>query len=285
MFERILVPLDGSKRAEAALAPLDWLAVSPTSEILLTRACALRPVGAYEAVALMPADVDEAREYLERVAADLRARGRRVRTLLREGPAPESILDAAAEENASLILMSTHGRTGFPRFVFGSVTEKVLRASPVPVMVIPAFATIRPEGPRQILVPLESEETAASVVPLVTDVAREARARVLLFHTEAKGSRTSSFLRSAAASLAAVGVEGAAQVVDGDPASRILEAAAESVADLLVMATHGRRGPSRWVFGSVTEKVLRAATSPLLVVRIAPVPNVVAMAASTCWKE
>jgi nucleotide-binding universal stress UspA family protein len=51
------------------------------------------------------------------------------------------------------------------------------------------------------------------------------------------------------------------------------------------MATHGRRGPSRWVFGSVTEKVLRAASSPLLVVRLAPLPRAVATAAATCWKE
>jgi nucleotide-binding universal stress UspA family protein len=281
MFERILVPLDGSRRAEAILRPLDWLATSPASEILLTRACPLRPVGAFEAVALMPADVEEARGYLERVAADLRAQGRRVRTLLREGPAAEAILDAAAEEKATLVVLSTHGRTGFSRFVFGSVTEKVLRASPTPVMVFPAFAPFRPEAPRQILVPLESDETASSVVPLVTDLARATKARVLLLHA----GKEASFLQSAAASLAAEGVEGAAHVVHGEPAAGILETASDCGADLLVMATHGRRAPSRWVFGSVTEKVLRAATSPLLVVRMAPIPKAVATAEASDWKE
>lgn len=284
MFDRILVPLDGSRRAEGALAPLDWLG-REAGEILLTRACPLRPVGAGEATILLPVDREEARDYLERTAAGLRAQGRRVRILLREGEAAAAILDAAAEEEASLIVLSTHGRTGLPRFIFGSVAEKVLRASPVPVLAFPAFSAAAPEAPRRLLVPLESEDTCAGVVPAVASLAKSTRARALLLHVTEPGRPAGDFLQAAAASLAAEGVEGAAHVVEGDPASEILEASREFGADLLVMATHGRRGPSRWVFGSVTEKVLRSASSPLLVLRLAPLPKAVASASAACWKE
>ncbi len=285
MFDRVLVPLDGSPRAENALPPLSWLADRPALEILLLQACPLRPVAAFEAAPLMPTGLDEARTYLEAVAARLRNDGFRVRPLLREGEAAESILDAAAEEKASLIVMATHGRSGLARFVFGSVAEKILRASNVPVLVFPAFEPARREAPRRILVPLEGEEAAHGLVAPLTELSRRGRAHVTLLHVADEPVTEAPFLQAVAASLAAEGVEGAAALRHGDPAAQILESARELRADLLAMSTHGRRGPSRWVFGSVTEKVLRAARTPLLVLRNAPVPEVVARAEATSWKE
>lgn len=285
MFEKVLVPLDGSPRAEAALPPLSWLADASTAEILLLQACPLRPVAAFEAAPLMPIGIDEARAYLEAVAARLRNDGLRVRPLLREGEAADSILDAAAEEKASLIVMSSHGRSGLARFVFGSVAEKVLRASNTPVLVFPAFEAPRRSPPRRILVPLESDQAAHGLVPPLTALARRGNAHVTLLHVAAEAADEAPFLQAVAAALAAEGVEGAAALRQGDPAAQILEVARELRADLLAMSTHGRRGPSRWVFGSVTEKVLRAARTPLLVLRNAPVPDVVARAEATSWKE
>lgn len=288
MLDRILVPLDGSPRAEAALPPLEWLAPAASGEILLVRACPLRPAGAYEAAPLLPVGVDEAREDLERTAARLRAEGRRVRTLVREGDAAEAILDAAAEEGATLVLMSTHGRSGLARFVFGSVAEKVLRASPVPVMIFPAFSPPRRQPPKRVLVPLRNDETARGVAPAVVELARRGDARVILLHVTRRGEvpdPCAPFLQSVAASLASEGVEGSALVIEGDPASRILETLHEQDVDLLVMAARGRRGPSRWIFGGVTEKVLRGAGAPLLVVRDAPVSRVIDSAKSAAWKE
>ena len=289
MFDRILVPLDGSPRAEAALPPLAWLARPESSEIILIRACGLRPVGAFEAAPLLPMHVDEARAYLELTAARLRADGHRVRTLVREGEAAESILDAAAEEDATLIAMSTHGRSGLARFVFGSVAEKVLRASPTPVMIFPAFSPPRRQPPQRILVPLRNDETARALVPAVVELARRnGDSRVILLHVTDRGEQPdpcAPFLQAVAASLASEGVEGGALVLDGDPACRILETAYAEDADLLVMAARGRRSPSRWIFGGVTEKVLRAAGPPLLIVRDAPVSRFITSAKSAAWKE
>ncbi|HEX7901849.1 MAG TPA: universal stress protein [Planctomycetota bacterium] len=288
MLDRILVPLDGSPLAETALPPLAWLAPSASSEVVLARACPLRPVGAYEAAALMPVDVEDARDYLERTAARLRAEGHRVRTLIREGEAAESILDAAAEEGATLVLMATHGRGGLARFVFGSVAEKVLRASVAPVMIFPAFSPPRSQPPTRLLVPLRSDEAARGLLPAVVELARRGGARVTLLHVAAPGEPAdpgAPFLQAAAASLAAEGVEAGALVLGGDPATRILETVGDADVDMLVMAARGRRGPSRWIFGSVTEKVLPGAGAPLLVVRDAPVSRVIAWAKSAAWKE
>ena len=288
MLDRILVPLDGSTLAEAALPPLAWLAPSESSEIVLVRACPLHPVGAYEAAPLLPVGVDEARDYLELTAARLRAEGHRVRTLVREGEAAESILDASAEEGATLVVMSSHGRSGFARFVFGSIAEKVLRASPVPVMIFPAFSPPRRQPPQRILVPLRNDDTARGVVPSIVELARRGETRVILLHVTHRGETPdpcAPFLQSVAASLASEGVEGSVLVLEGDPASRILETTHEQEADLLVLAARGRRGPSRWIFGGVTEKVLRAAGAPLLVIRDAPVSRFIASAKSAAWKE
>src|SRR5262249_36760997 len=78
----------------------------------------------------------EAKNYLAAVALRLEARGLRVRTLLGLGPAASEILECAKAEKADLIAMTTHGRSGLRRLVFGSVAEAVLRGAVVPVLML-----------------------------------------------------------------------------------------------------------------------------------------------------
>jgi nucleotide-binding universal stress UspA family protein len=145
MYRHILVPLDGSELAEQVLPHVHALAANEgTTRITLLRAVPpifTTSVDYSGMLATTAADAletleDEAREYLERIAAQFRAEGYNVLVEVSAMPAAEAILDYADSQHADLIAIATHGRSGISRWVFGSVTQKVVQAAPVPVLVM-----------------------------------------------------------------------------------------------------------------------------------------------------
>jgi nucleotide-binding universal stress UspA family protein len=141
VYKRALVPLDGSPLAEAVLPFLRQIAGPIDMEVILLRVVRPEPVGAIEEP--RPALIREpeprlvdAQEYLAPIAADLRNRGVRVDARVRAGRPAEEILAVGREADADLIAMSTHGRSGFGRFVFGSVAEAVVHRAGVPVLLL-----------------------------------------------------------------------------------------------------------------------------------------------------
>jgi nucleotide-binding universal stress UspA family protein len=141
MYERVLVPLDGSQAAEAILPFLAQVAGPLDAEIILLRA--VEPIAPADAIAsaggapgtLADRETD-AKRYLSEVERRLSGKGLRLRTRIAFGPPAEEILAAAKVTGADLIAMATHGRSGLGRVLFGSVAEAVLRTSVVPVLVI-----------------------------------------------------------------------------------------------------------------------------------------------------
>ena len=145
MYARILVPLDGSELSECALEHVKQIAaVGGPSEVILLRV--VEPISINDATAWSQSgytitDVQNknkagAREYLSRAADQLINQGISARTEVIEGRATESILDYAEKNKVELIVMSTHGRSGISRWTFGSVADRVVRHSPIPVLVI-----------------------------------------------------------------------------------------------------------------------------------------------------
>jgi len=128
MYERILVPLDGSKVGETALPYVEELVAKLTPNHV--------PVP-YTERELKPIK-QRARNYLNRIGESLRRKGAVVKTKIGTGKAAEEIIKAAEEINADLVAMSTHGRSGLSRWALGSVTDKVLRAGKVPLLIIRA---------------------------------------------------------------------------------------------------------------------------------------------------
>jgi nucleotide-binding universal stress UspA family protein len=138
----MLVPLDGSLSAEAILPFAEQVAGPLDAEVVLFRV--VEPPSPIELVASAGVvspdtftlrDID-AKRYLSEIARRLSKKGIRVRTRVMVGSAAEEILGAARSTSADLIAMATHGRSGVGRALFGSVAESVLRASPVPVLLI-----------------------------------------------------------------------------------------------------------------------------------------------------
>ena len=141
-FRRALVPLDGSMVAEAVLPPFLQLAHPLGMEVALVRVV----VPVLEETAIAPSDTTPAVErmladaegYLRAVAATPLFEGLQVFTTVRSGEAPQEIVAAARELKADVIAMTTHGRTGLKRLLFGSVAEVVLRMADIPVFVVRA---------------------------------------------------------------------------------------------------------------------------------------------------
>lgn len=145
MYRHILVPLDGSPLAEQVLPHVHALAANEgTARITLLRTVApvfstsvdYTGVLASSVADAMETLVQEARDYLAGVANEFRAEGYRVNIEVSALSPADAILDYAESEHADLIAIATHGRGGVGRFVFGSVTQKVIHAAPVPVLVI-----------------------------------------------------------------------------------------------------------------------------------------------------
>lgn len=156
MYERVLVPLDGSELAEAILPFAEQIAGAFDAEVVLLRV--VEPLPSAAGIAAGGAGVDafflrqlETKKYLAEVAKRLEGRGLRIRTRLALGTPAAEITESAKAERADLIAMTTHGRSGLSRAVFGSVAEQVLRAAALPVLMIrmPAPAPAPGEGPHR----------------------------------------------------------------------------------------------------------------------------------------
>ncbi len=284
MLKRILVPLDGSDLAETVLPYVERLANSTGASVRLftiaTKETDQSQVGAY---------LKSKQEQMGNVA---------VETMVppRKDEAAGAILAEAERWDADLIAMTTHGRSGITRWVFGSVANKVIHASPRPFLLVRARpAAERPADIRiqRILVPLDGSELSLSVLPYVEDIARAVGASLVLFTavvplqpyggadpTAFPISRIDDLIQHAQSSLEKVGKEIESRGLSvhsiaafGFPADEIIRSAEATKADLIAMATHGRSGLNRWVMGSIADAVLRRSMLPCLMIRPAAVPK------------
>ena len=216
--------------------------------------------------------------------------GLALRTKVKDGDAAGVIIDTAVAENVDLIVMSTHGRSGLSRWVLGSVTEKVLRQAPCPVLVI------RDTKPfSHVLITVDGSPLSEYALAPGFEVARRLGSSVTLFSVEQAEELDPRFIAELERTEKGLGqlasddfyrrtetyLENLAdryepqldQEIQTAPrstapvAQSILDFIEANDIDLVVMSTHGRSGLKRWVYGSVTEKVLHGAHCAKLVVR------------------
>ena len=136
-LQKILVPLDGSSLAEAALGKAVELADSAGARLLLVRATEARSIPGADPTEAQIKVVTEAEDYLAQVGDRLAALGvTNVETSVWYGPAAYAIVEAARLHKVDLITMTTHGRSGLGRLILGSVAESVLRGTTVPILVV-----------------------------------------------------------------------------------------------------------------------------------------------------
>ena len=184
MFQRILVPLDGSSRAEQALPVAARLANACDGTVVLLRVVTdANEFVAYRTLEPIPtqitinAAVAKARNYLKQVSEASSLTGIRTETVVGEGPAMATILFMATSYSNDLIVMCSHGYTGTMRWALGSVVEKVAHHATIPVLLLreggPALVSSHPhEGSMRVLVPLDgSPQARTAIVPAAQLVA------------------------------------------------------------------------------------------------------------------
>lgn len=308
MFRTILLPLDGSQVAEAALpiavriakgagAKLHLLLVHQPSPVLIGMG----------AVPVSNVDFEEevkAREvsYLAEVMAQLGPAGdggAEVHYLY--GTASTGICEEAARLGVDLVVMATHGRGAAGRFWLGSVADYVVRHMSVPVLLVHSGAPA--EAPadrpfREILVALDLSGHSKAILDPAAALARLSRGQLTLLHVlepfyevagprapypipqdleaiEARRVEARRFLEEMAAPLRKQGLTVSTRVILGidSVAGTVLETLGEGMYDAVAITTHGAGGIRRLLLGSVADKVIRGAAKPVLVLRPPPIPE------------
>jgi nucleotide-binding universal stress UspA family protein len=262
MTRRVYVPLDGSARADSAIAPGAALARRTGAELVLMSACP--PDGG----------ANDVRDHLEGCARQIESP---VRTYLVLDRAPGAAIVLAAGEPDALLCMATRGRGVVREAVLGSVAEEVVRSSPAPVVLVGpdvepdwslsdeplVVAGIDGSQPSR-LAAREAGELALSIGGRVraVEVVRASDVRTVGEFPHADRELLSDIARE----LEARGVPADFSLVDGfDPADMLIRTAQAEDADLIAVASHGRSGLGRAVLGSVAMRTVRHAPCPVLV--------------------
>jgi nucleotide-binding universal stress UspA family protein len=314
MFKKILVPLDQSSLAEQALGPAGAIAHASDGEVSLVLA---HPMAPFDGSRLSEwSDTKDPAEvvYLRRIVDEM-ARGARivVGSAVATGAPVDAIRRRARDVGADLIVMTSHGRTGFSRAWLGSVADGVVRNASVPVLMLRATSDENALGHGQamplfhrILVPLDGSTTSASVLPAAAAMAQCSDAVLVLLRvvapihiymvdpqvpayatpiedpdaTTLAANEAEDDLSTLAASLEHEYSIKAETVVEisGRTAEAILEVAKRCTADLIAMTTHGR-GATRLVLGSVADKVIRGGHLPMLLYHPSATARIAAPAA------
>lgn len=296
-FKHVLCPTDLSEASTRALtyaaaiakwynATLTLLSVVPTFDPMPVRSGELG--GPVQVV--YPVSQDDVLAELRRIA-DAAGVDASLATLAAEAGDPSRVIvDRAAAGSADLIVVGTHGRSGFERLMIGSVAEKVLRRAPCPVMVVPPHAPAAlPAEVRfhRVLCPMDFSPAALQALGFALDLARQADGRVTLVHAiewlvEEESRQLAHFnvpearrqlidmtqdrLKALVADESRTWSAIDEQVVVGRAHREILRVAADVGPDLIVMGTQGRGGLGLALFGSTTHEVVRAAPCPVLTV-------------------
>ena len=291
MYNKILVPLDGSTLSEGVLPYVRSIARALHSPVELLRV----NDPAQPSVQVPTVNVAE---YLEKIAASLSGITA-VNCAVEQGYPAAVIVDRAAEQSGTLIAMATHGYSGPQRWLLGSVAEKVLHATKSHLLLVrPTGGDSGGEaGWKTVLVPLDGSELAETVLPTVAELTTCLKLEAVLVHVLIRfyfgspdallpvfggnvpnqqdlwaqaSANASQYLTEKVEQLRAQGLPRVSSLLIEDgpegAAAAIIELARNTADNLMIMSTHGRSGIARWLLGSVTQRVVHHTNDPVIVI-------------------
>lgn len=297
MFTRVLVPLDGTEAADSIIPYVSSLAQGLGMEVVLIS------VTDPDAIVLHSNDEQARLRNVSQILANaenhlnsrhqaaistLESAGVTARGMVTQGAPAEEILRVSQEEGCDLIAMSTQGRNVVGRGVLGSVTDKVVHSSNLPVMAILPDTSRQANNIEEVIVPLDGSELAEAVLPYVEALALKCGMRVVLVRAyqisvtfmgdmpdayvglegveDDMRSEATRYLNEVAERLKSKGIEVTISILNGHPSQVLGEFAEEQANSMIAMCSHGRSGFSRWVLGSVAESTVRASGDPVLII-------------------
>lgn len=299
-IRRILCPIDFSDHSRRALDNAIAIARWYEARVTVLHVFSPAPVPAmgpgpiaFEPIVLTAVDRDHLRADTKAFAEREGAGDVAIEAIVREGTAAGEILAQAISMKADLLVIGTHGRSGFERFVLGSVAERVLRKASCPVITVPkGHPEAAPAGPvlyKRILCPVDFSESSLLALEYAVSLAQEAEGQLTVLHVVAHefelragldydaGMTVKNFLEEREQALLRrlqEVVAGAPEVdrveslmTHGKPWREVLRVAAERDCDLIVMGVQGRGAVDLLLFGSTTQHVVREASCPVLTLR------------------
>ena len=295
MYTKMLIPLDGSKVAEQVLPyarclarklsiPIELLqAADPEALALLTD-----PTHSRYADTVWADKINSGKTYLDAVARSFE--GARVQCVVEKGKAEDVVIDRAAADKNTLIVMATHGRSGIQRWLLGSVADKVLHGSPNHMFLVRATEQGKTDGEavlKTVVVPLDGSTLAEQVLPDVVEIAKRMALKVVFFRAYAlpasvTGDEFGTYMEELINQIESDAREYLAAKVDeakhnglndvvsavkfGYGADEIISLARETPDNFVAMCTHGRSGVKRFALGSITDRVVRHGGDPVLII-------------------
>jgi nucleotide-binding universal stress UspA family protein len=295
MYTKMLIPLDGSKVAEQVLPyarclarklsiPIELLqAADPEALALLTD-----PAHSRYADTVWADKINSGKTYLDAVARSFE--GARVQCVVEKGKAEDVVIDRAAADKNTLIVMATHGRSGIQRWLLGSVADKVLHGAPNHMFLVRATEQGKTDGEaalKTVVVPLDGSALAEQVLPHVVDLAKKMALKVAFFRAYAlpasvTGDEFGTYMEELINQIESDAREYLAAKVDeakrnglndvvsavkfGYGADEIISLARETPDNFVAMCTHGRSGVKRFALGSITDRVVRHCGDPVLII-------------------
>jgi nucleotide-binding universal stress UspA family protein len=287
---RLLVPVDLSPRSCRAIRYAGAWAARLGAAVDLV--FVLEPAPFYSGLEYNPLAIDDAalvrqaRDRLRKLAETQLPKEVPTSVSVLHGRAAAQIVAVARQQKTDLIVICTHGYSGAQRVVMGSTTEEVIRQAPCPVLTLRHRTAPKAAlNIRRLLAPVDFSEPSRQALQYAVGLARRLDAALTVCHVvspvppsrrwttlardlEAEAVQQAErilarWVKPAASSLGGIQT----RVLVGTPRDQIIQQATALQADLVVMATHGRRGLARWLLGSTAEAVVRHAPCPVLVVR------------------
>jgi nucleotide-binding universal stress UspA family protein len=295
IVSHVLLPTDFSPSSAPAFRyAVEWAKVFE-AELTLLHVHSLQPgldIDAGIAQKFLDEQRKVAREELEKLLVEAQREVPKTSMELVAGLPSEFICQVAREKQCDLIIMGTHGWTGFNRALFGSVAERVIQRAPCPVLSIPHreeadISAMHPLQvlPRQVVLPLEFSDCSMDAYEYAVQIAKWFDAPLTLVHAIEPLSYSLDFtlthplqektnrdkvekrLADLVTVLSDQGLSAGYELLDKPTVDSILETSATQQADLIVMGTHGRKGLTRMVLGSTACKVLEQSAYPVLTVK------------------
>lgn len=289
-FKRILVPLDGSELAERALVPALALAEAMSAKIFFIRVAIplFLNLDSKFYQRTIERRQDAAKRYLWSIQSRFSSSAAEIEAQVVVGRGARSIINYAKENDIDLIVISSHGCSGINRWIYGGVANKVLHNAPCAMVLIHSQVQTEPFTLKRILLPLDGSAIAEQAFEPALALAEAALAELLLLRVttvpqvsvqsvpgwpgfdairDAAEHEANAYLQGIQAAVADSPVSASLHVISGAAAEDIIDIANSKKVDLIVMCSHGCSGIERWAFGSVAEKVLRAANCATLVIR------------------
>jgi|WetSurMetagenome_2_1015567.scaffolds.fasta_scaffold20273_4 nucleotide-binding universal stress UspA family protein len=282
MYEKIVIPLDGSEQAEFILPYIEKLAGTFNSGIDLLVVSANHD----------NTNIHLLQKYLADIASGLTGKGLKTSSTFLPGNPGEEIINFTNKNTEGLLALASYGGSGASHWPLGDLTAKIITRTNSPILLVPEkLHPIHSKEPEflRIVVPLDGSPLGAAALPYVKAVAGKSGSKLFLVDVltsvyktygavkyaadfekqliETLRNEAQEYFNTITPELEIDKIAFKSDIISGSPADSILRYAEENNADLIAISTHGRSGVKRFIMGSVTQQIIHSSDIPVLIIR------------------